>query len=120
MRPYDGRAVPTFIRQALRAEPITVAGDGSQTRSMQYVDDLVEGIWCLLHSTYVGPINIGNRRTEVVPCASAVGVPDVQLKWSDHRFEGDPVDMAYRRCDHPSGSSENDQGRISISLNSTW
>jgi dTDP-glucose 4,6-dehydratase len=62
MRPGDGRAVPTFIRQALRGEPLTVAGDGSQTRSIQYVDDLVEGCLRLLHSTYASPVNIGNPR----------------------------------------------------------
>lgn len=60
MRPDDGRAVPTFIRQALSDEPITVAGDGSQTRSIQYVDDLVEGCMRLLHSREAGPVNIGN------------------------------------------------------------
>ncbi|MDN5747867.1 MAG: SDR family oxidoreductase [Pseudonocardia sp.] len=60
MRPDDGRAVPTFIRQALRGEPLTVAGDGSQTRSIQYVDDLVEGCVRMLHSTSAGPVNIGN------------------------------------------------------------
>ncbi len=60
MRPGDGRAVPTFIRQALAGEPLTVAGDGSQTRSIQYVDDLVEGCLRLLRSTLPGPVNIGN------------------------------------------------------------
>jgi dTDP-glucose 4,6-dehydratase len=60
MRPDDGRAIPTFISQALRGEPITVAGDGSQTRSVCYVDDLVDGIVALLHSNLPGPINIGN------------------------------------------------------------
>jgi dTDP-glucose 4,6-dehydratase len=60
MRPNDGRAIPTFIRQALADEPITVAGDGSQTRSVCYVDDLVEGIFRLLHSRLPGPVNIGN------------------------------------------------------------
>jgi dTDP-glucose 4,6-dehydratase len=60
MRPNDGRAIPTFIRQALNEEPITVAGDGSQTRSVCYVDDLVEGIVRLLHSSLHGPVNIGN------------------------------------------------------------
>lgn len=60
MRPNDGRAIPTFVRQALDNVPITVAGDGSQTRSIQYVDDLVEGCLRLLHSDYTGPINIGN------------------------------------------------------------
>jgi len=62
MRPGDGRAIPTFIRQALSEEPLTVAGDGSQTRSVCYVDDLVEGIVRLLHSALVGPVNLGNPR----------------------------------------------------------
>ena len=60
MRPDDGRAIPTFIRQALAGEALTVAGDGTQTRSVCYVDDLVEGIVGLLHSDLPGPVNIGN------------------------------------------------------------
>jgi dTDP-glucose 4,6-dehydratase len=62
MRPGDGRAIPTFIRQALSDQPLTVAGDGSQTRSVCYVDDLVEGVVRLLHSDLAGPMNIGNPR----------------------------------------------------------
>jgi len=60
MQVHDGRAIPNFFSQALRGEPITVFGDGSQTRSFCYVDDLIEGIWRLLGSDYVGPMNIGN------------------------------------------------------------
>jgi dTDP-glucose 4,6-dehydratase len=60
MRPSDGRAVPTFIQQALAGQPLTVTGDGSQTRSIQYVDDLVEGTVRLLQSGHPGPMNIGN------------------------------------------------------------
>lgn len=60
MRLKDGRALPTFFRQALRNEPITVFGDGSQTRSFTYVDDLVEGIYRLAESSEAGPVNIGN------------------------------------------------------------
>jgi dTDP-glucose 4,6-dehydratase len=60
MRPDDGRAIPTFIRQALAGEPLTVAGDGAQTRSVCYVDDLVEGILRMAHSDLAGPVNIGN------------------------------------------------------------
>ncbi|SNQ49092.1 dTDP-glucose 4-6-dehydratase [Frankia canadensis] len=60
MRVDDGRAIPAFVSQALRGEPITVAGDGSQTRSICYVDDLIEGILRLLHSDLPGPVNIGN------------------------------------------------------------
>jgi dTDP-glucose 4,6-dehydratase len=67
MRRRDGRAVPTFIDQALRREPITVHGDGSQTRSLCYVDDLIEGIWRVLGAELTGPINLGS--TEEVSMA---------------------------------------------------
>jgi len=60
MRLNDGRALPAFMSQALRGEPVTVFGDGSQTRSFCYVDDLIDGIWRLLHSDEVYPVNIGN------------------------------------------------------------
>jgi dTDP-glucose 4,6-dehydratase len=60
MRLNDGRALPAFIGQALRGEDLTVFGDGSQTRSFCYVDDLVEGIYRLLLSDYAQPVNIGN------------------------------------------------------------
>jgi dTDP-glucose 4,6-dehydratase len=60
MRPYDGRAIPTFLRQALQNRPITVFGDGSQTRSFCYVDDLIRGIIALSESGYHDPVNIGN------------------------------------------------------------
>lgn len=60
MRLNDGRVLPAFIGQALRGEDLTIFGDGSQTRSFCYVDDLVEGIYRLLMSDYVNPVNIGN------------------------------------------------------------
>lgn len=60
MRADDGRALPAFFSQAIRGEEITVFGDGSQTRSFCYVDDLVEGIYRLLHSDFHLPVNIGN------------------------------------------------------------
>jgi dTDP-glucose 4,6-dehydratase len=60
MRAGDGRVVPAFICQALAGEPLTVFGDGSQTRSFCFVADLIEGIWRLLNSDYVEPMNIGN------------------------------------------------------------
>ncbi|WP_333621651.1 UDP-glucuronic acid decarboxylase family protein [Sphingobacterium multivorum] len=60
MRLNDGRAIPTFIAQAIRGEDITIFGDGSQTRSFCYIDDQIEGIFRLLHSTCATPINIGN------------------------------------------------------------
>lgn len=59
MRPDDGRAIPTFIRQALAGEPLTVTGDGSQTRSVCYVDDTIRGILALAESDAPGPVNIG-------------------------------------------------------------
>ncbi len=60
MRPHDGRAIPTFVRQALAGEPVTVAGDGSQTRSVCYVDDLVRGILGFAATGHPGPVNLGN------------------------------------------------------------
>ncbi|MEU8253441.1 NAD-dependent epimerase/dehydratase family protein [Micromonospora inaquosa] len=61
MRPDDGRAIPTFISQALRGEPITVHGTGNQTRSICFVEDLVRGILLLLDSTETGPVNCGTE-----------------------------------------------------------
>jgi dTDP-glucose 4,6-dehydratase len=60
LRADDGRAVPTFIFQALNEQPLTIHGDGSQTRSLCYVEDLVEGLWRLLSSDLTGPVNLGN------------------------------------------------------------
>jgi dTDP-glucose 4,6-dehydratase len=60
MRPNDGRALPNFITQALKNEPVTVFGDGSQTRSFCYIDDLIEGIFRLSLSDEVEPVNLGN------------------------------------------------------------
>jgi dTDP-glucose 4,6-dehydratase len=62
MRLTDGRAIPTFIRQALRGDPLTVYGDGSQTRSFTYVSDLIEGIWRLMQASVNDPVNLGNPR----------------------------------------------------------
>jgi dTDP-glucose 4,6-dehydratase len=60
MRPHDGRAIPTFLRQALENKPLTVFGDGSQTRSFCYVDDLIRGLYLLARSGEHLPVNIGN------------------------------------------------------------
>lgn len=60
MRLHDGRAVPTFINQALAGEPVTVHGDGTQTRSLCYVDDLIDGFLRLLTSSLTGPVNLGS------------------------------------------------------------
>src|SRR5262245_20000205 len=66
MRRDDGRAVPTFVSQALSGGPLTVHGDGSQTRSLCFVDDLVEGLWRLPVSDLVGPVNLGNSEEVTV------------------------------------------------------
>ena len=60
MRPYDGRAIPTFLRQALEDKPLTVFGEGAQTRSFCYVDDLIEGLYLLAKSDEHLPVNLGN------------------------------------------------------------
>ena len=73
MRPNDGRAIPAFASQALTGQPITVAGDGSQTRSIIYVDDLISGILKLLRSDLPGPVNIGNpHETSVLHLAETI------------------------------------------------
>jgi dTDP-glucose 4,6-dehydratase len=60
MRPDDGRMIPNFIQQALLGEPLTIYGDGSQTRSVQYVDDLIEGVFRLMRSQERRPVILGN------------------------------------------------------------
>lgn len=73
MRPNDGRAIPAFVGQALSGAPLTVAGDGQQTRSIIYVDDLVEGLVRLLRSDLAGPVNIGNpHETSVLHLAETI------------------------------------------------
>jgi dTDP-glucose 4,6-dehydratase len=73
MRLDDGRVVPNFLKQALMGEPLTVYGDGSQTRSFCYVDDLVEGIYRLLLSDEHDPVNIGNpTETSIIDFARTI------------------------------------------------
>ncbi len=91
MRPNDGRAIPTFIRQALHGEPITVAGTGTQTRSICYVDDLIDGILALLHSDLPGPVNIGNPR-ELSMLALAEWIRDLSGSRSEVTFVPRPQD----------------------------
>jgi len=96
MRPDDGRAVPTFVAQALAGEPITVHGDGSQTRSVGYVGDLVEGIVRLLDSDVVEPVNLGNPE-EVTVLDLARAVCRVVGVEPDVRFVDRPVDDPTQR-----------------------
>ncbi|MCT9930841.1 SDR family oxidoreductase [Planotetraspora sp. A-T 1434] len=99
MRPHDGRAIPTFIRQALTGEPITVAGDGSQTRSICYVADTVEGVLALAESDFEGPVNIGNP-TEMSVIELAETIRRLAGSSSPVTFVERPVDdPAVRRPD---------------------
>jgi dTDP-glucose 4,6-dehydratase len=91
MRQHDGRAIPTFIRQALEGKPITVFGDGSQTRSFCYVDDLIEGIVRLAMSGFHMPVNIGNP-DEMTLLELAERVQRMTGTTSEIVFEGLPVD----------------------------
>lgn len=91
MRLNDGRALPAFMGQALRGEPLTVFGDGSQTRSFCYVDDLVEGIWRLLHSDESLPVNIGNPH-EMTILEFAKNVLELTGSKSEISFKELPVD----------------------------
>ncbi|HTK89220.1 MAG TPA: UDP-glucuronic acid decarboxylase family protein [Verrucomicrobiae bacterium] len=91
MRLTDGRAIPTFVRQALRGEPLTVAGDGSQTRSFTHCSDLVDGIWRLMNSSVNDPVNIGNPN-EMTLLDLAKLIIRLSGSRSDLRFIPLPVD----------------------------
>jgi dTDP-glucose 4,6-dehydratase len=94
MRLADGRVVPNFIAQALRGEPLTVYGDGQQTRSFQYVSDLVEGVYRLLNSDYSDPVNIGNpKEMTILQFAEVVNEftgNKAGIIYQDERIKGDP------------------------------
>jgi dTDP-glucose 4,6-dehydratase len=97
MRREDGRAIPTFISQALSGQPMTVAGDGSQTRSVCYVDDTVSGILAVAASDLAGPFNVGYPEERTIldiarAVADAVGA-DVPVE-----FIGRPIDDPTVRC----------------------
>jgi dTDP-glucose 4,6-dehydratase len=91
MRPHDGRAIPTFLRQALRDRPITVFGDGSQTRSFCYVEDEIRGLILLAESGYHMPVNIGNPN-EFTLLELAKEVIEVTGSKSEIVFEALPTD----------------------------
>ncbi|MBO0893773.1 MAG: SDR family oxidoreductase [Acidimicrobiales bacterium] len=97
MRRYDGRAVPTFIDQVLKDQPLTVHGDGSQTRSLCYVADLVEGIWRVLGADLVGPVNLGNPE-EVTVLELAKAIRELCGSSSDVAFVPRPEDDPGVRC----------------------
>ena len=91
MRPHDGRAIPTFLRQALAEKPVTVFGDGSQTRSFCYVDDLIRGLVLLAESDVHEPVNLGNP-AEMALLEMAELIIELTDSRSDLVFESLPVD----------------------------
>src|SRR5204863_8019688 len=99
MRPHDGRVIPTFIRQALAGDSLTVTGDGSQTRSVCYVDDTVTGILALAASDFAGPVNIGGSQ-ELTVLRLAETIRNLVGSTSPVEFVARPVDdPAMRRPD---------------------
>jgi len=108
MQVDDGRAIPNFFSQAIRGEDVTVYGDGSQTRSICYVDDLVEGIWQLLNCSYVGPMNIGSQaeismlelaKTIIGLCDSESRIVHRDLPADDPKVRRPDVTLANRELD---------------------
>jgi dTDP-glucose 4,6-dehydratase len=96
MRPHDGRAIPTFLRQALQDQPLTVFGDGEQTRSFCYVDDLIRGIVALSESDAHLPVNIGNP-AEFTLLELAKTIIEVTDSRSEIVFEPLPIDDPQQR-----------------------
>ncbi len=97
LHPSDGRVISNFLMQALRGDPLTIYGDGSQTRSFCYVDDLIDGLVRLAHSGEHLPVNIGNPgEFTILECAQAV--LEVTGSKSALKFEPLPVDDPTRRC----------------------
>ena len=96
MRRNDGRAVPTFISQSIAGDPLTVHGDGSQTRSLAYVDDTIDGVIRLLYSDVTDPVNIGNPH-EVTVLEIAEKVRELAASKSEIVFVDRPVDDPERR-----------------------
>ncbi|WP_447040793.1 NAD-dependent epimerase/dehydratase family protein [Streptomyces sp. DSM 118878] len=97
MRGHDGRAVPTFVRQALAGEPLTVTGDGNQTRSLCYVDDTVRGVLAAAAHGMRGPVNIGNP-SEITMLELARLIIELAGSRSEIRFIDRPTDDPAVRC----------------------
>jgi dTDP-glucose 4,6-dehydratase len=121
MRPDDGRAIPAFIGQALSGRPLTVAGDGSQTRSICYVDDTVRGILAMAFSAEAGPVNIGNpdelsmlqlAKWIIELTGSASGIEYVDLPVDDPKVRRPDTTRAEQLLDwRPTVPSEEGLGR---------
>ena len=97
MRAGDGRVIPNFINQALKNRPLTVYGDGSQTRSFCYISDLIKGVWALMNSEESGPVNLGNPDEKTV-----LELADLVLELTKSRsrkeFRPLPEDDPKKRC----------------------
>jgi dTDP-glucose 4,6-dehydratase len=97
MRSDDGRMIPSFISQALSERPLTIYGDGTQTRSVQYVDDLMEGVFRLMKSSEVRPVNIGNPQEHTVREIAQM-IMEISGRESELVYEPLPEDDPKRRC----------------------
>jgi dTDP-glucose 4,6-dehydratase len=97
MRPDDGRVIPTFITQALAGQPLTIYGDGSQSRSVQYVDDLIEGTFRLMRSSERRPVNIGNPQEYTVHRLAEM-ILEISGSESELSYEPLPEDDPRQRC----------------------
>ncbi|MFT5706278.1 MAG: UDP-glucuronate decarboxylase [Oceanospirillaceae bacterium] len=96
MHPYDGRVVSNFILQALKGEDITIYGDGSQTRSFCYVDDLIDGFIAMMDKGVQGPVNLGNPNEMTIKALASMVIEKTQSK-SKLIFQGLPQDDPVRR-----------------------
>lgn len=116
MRPGDGRVLPNFIMQALQEKPLTIYGDGSQTRSFCYVSDLVEGLCRLAFSSEVGPVNLGSpEEMRILDLARLV--IEVTSSRSQLKFEPLPIDDPRRRCPDISKAVAELEWRPIVTLN---
>ena len=106
LRTDDGRMVPTFIQQALSSRPLTIYGEGTQTRSIQYVEDLIEGTICLMKSPESRPVNIGNPVEYTVAEIARMIIEISGYKEGEVVHEGLPEDDPKRRCPEISRAKE--------------
>ncbi len=97
MRPHDGRVISNFVVQALRGDPLTVYGDGSQSRSFCYVSDLVEGIWRLFNSGEPGPVNLGNPEEYTIRDIAEMVLAEIRSP-SEIEWHALPTEDPVRRC----------------------
>jgi dTDP-glucose 4,6-dehydratase len=105
MRFDDGRMIPTFISQALSGRPLTIYGDGSQTRSVQYVDDLIEGVWLLMKSRESRPVNVGNPQEHTVREIAQM-IVEISGYVGELVYKPLPEDDPKRRCPNISRARE--------------